>query len=251
VPFKPNTYPTPTSALSEEQADPASFQSFNIHAGLKESLGERFGAAGQTTYIQSLSMHHLCSEDTVVTGTRTILGAETGSGKTFAYLLPVMHNLKASESAEERASIHPKERRMLPRAIVLQPTHELTRQSTAMAKSLVHKIKLSVMGMSNNADGGVRGRKGHMDILFGTGAMTRRMMGIRKPGLELEENFQSSEWVGIDRLDWLVIDEADVMLSEHPCIWALHCQADNQVPTSDKRRCFSSKRSPRLGRTST
>lgn len=211
-PFKPNTYPVPESALSEEQAQPGTFGSFSLHPGLVESMQDRFGTSGETTYIQSLAFSHLCP--TPPPASRTLLGAETGSGKTYAYLLPVMNNLKATEPENATPEQHPKDRRCLPGAIVLQPTHELTRQSTAMAKRMVHEIKLSVAGMSNSITGGVKGKGGAVDILFGTGAMTRRMMGIRKPGEETEEGYNARPHVGMDRVDWLVIDEADVLLSK-------------------------------------
>lgn len=214
-PFRPNAYPVPNSALGEDLAEPKSFDSFGLHEGLAESLVTRFGSSGRTTFIQSLSLNHFCTQTDAPSGSRTLLGAETGSGKTFAYLLPVLHHLKATETEEDLEAPSRKDMRLLPRAIVLQPTHELTRQSTAMAKSLSHNAKLSILGMSNSPDGGVKGRRGHVDVLFGTGAMTRRMMGIRKPGMEVEEGYHANEWVGVDKLDWLVIDEADILLSEY------------------------------------
>lgn len=215
-PFKPNAYPTPESALGEDVAAPKAFGGYALHEGLEKSMISRFGEDGRTSFIQSLALHHFCSEEggEPLIGSRTILGAETGSGKTFAYLLPMLHHLKLSETPSELDQADSSKENLLPRAIVLQPTHELTRQSTAMAKSLTHNAKLSVLGMSNSPDGGVRGRRGHVDVLFGTGAMTRRMMGIRKPGMEIEEGYKVNEWVGVDRVDWLVIDEADILLSQ-------------------------------------
>ncbi|KAK1921838.1 ATP-dependent RNA helicase MRH4, mitochondrial [Papiliotrema laurentii] len=211
--FKPNTYQVPETAASEAEAAPAKFESFPMHPALVDTLKQRYGESAETTYIQSLALSHLCPE--APARSRTILGAETGSGKTLAYLLPLMTNLKATEMTQPTDWNTDKgERRLLPRALVLQPTHELTRQSTAMAKSMIHGIKLSATGMSNTKAGGTNLRSGPVDILFGTGAMTRRMFGIRKPGMTLEEGYEKTEWVGADRIDWLVIDEADVLLSK-------------------------------------
>jgi len=219
--FKPNSYPTPESSVGEEAAEPARFSKFPLNPSLVKSLEERYGETTHTTYIQSLALSHLCEQ--VPKATRTILGAETGSGKTLAYLLPVMHHLKATENSDPAArEVADNNRKLHPRSLVLSPTHELVRQSTAMAKTLVHGIKLSVGGMSNTKDGGIGEKRGPVDLLFGTGAMTRRMFGIRKPGMELEEGYESTEWVKVDKMDWVVIDEADVMLSE----WCLPSSTD-------------------------
>lgn len=126
-----------------------------------------------------------------------------------------------------------KELLAIPRAIVLSPTHELTRQSTAFAKSLCHKVKLKVMGMSETKEGGVGLDRGKMDVLFGTGAMVRRMMGLKRPdppvdrdrdgkgreGLrgvvrEEEEDRERRSYIDVSKVEWLVIDEADVLLGE-------------------------------------
>ena len=214
--FKPNTYPVPESSGSREAAQPARFEKFELNPALVGSMQERYGEAAHTTQIQSLSLSHLCGSEAEAKGRRVILGAETGSGKTLAYLLPLMHHLKATEAAAQPTS--PAEEKQLqkmlyPRAIVLSPTHELNRQSTATAKGLTHGIKLRVAGLSNTKDGGIGSTRGLVDCLFSTGAMLRRMFGIRKPGMDLDEGYAKTEWVGADKVEWLVIDEADVMLS--------------------------------------
>ena len=71
--------------------------------------------------------------------TDLILGAQTGSGKTLTYLVPVMGAIKADE---EVGGVRARPRR--PRAIVLVPTRELALQVHDVAKSLSHHIKLSV-----------------------------------------------------------------------------------------------------------
>jgi len=214
--FKPNTYPVPESSTPREAAQPTRFEKFALNPALVESLQARYGDTAHTTHIQSLSLSHLCNPDTEANGLRVILGAETGSGKTLAYLLPLMHHLKATEAAaqpDSRAEEKEMQKMLYPRAIVLSPTHELNRQSTATAKSLTHGIKLRVAGLSNTKDGGIGSTRGMVDCLFSTGAMLRRMFGIRKPGMELEEGYAKTEWVSADKVEWLVIDEADVMLS--------------------------------------
>ena len=68
-----------------------------------------------------------------------LLASETGSGKSIAYLLPVLQYLKETEG-ERKPSKLP----YSPRALVLAPTHELSRQLSSTAKSLLHNAKLRV-----------------------------------------------------------------------------------------------------------
>ena len=71
--------------------------------------------------------------------TNLVLGAQTGSGKTLTYLIPVMSAIKADEAA---GRMRAKPRR--PRAIVLVPTRELALQVHETAKLISHHLKLSV-----------------------------------------------------------------------------------------------------------
>ncbi|KAJ7176511.1 hypothetical protein C8R46DRAFT_1174177 [Mycena filopes] len=77
-----------------------------------------------------------------------LLASETGSGKSIAYLLPMLQALKLSEArrlAENTLSPIASKRGLNPRALVLAPTHELARQLSATAKALVHDVKLRVL----------------------------------------------------------------------------------------------------------
>jgi superfamily II DNA/RNA helicase len=73
------------------------------------------------------------------------IGAQTGTGKTLAYLLPIMQLLRQSE--ENYGYILTKPNR--PRAIIFVPTKELTEQVGTIAKELSHTTKLSVLVLSN------------------------------------------------------------------------------------------------------
>ena len=72
-------------------------------------------------------------------GANLVLGAQTGSGKTFAYLVPVMQQLKSREEAAGARAL-PKR----PRALVLLPTRELALQVRDVAKSIGQRARLSV-----------------------------------------------------------------------------------------------------------
>ncbi|CAO3669407.1 unnamed protein product [Rhizopus stolonifer] len=66
-----------------------------------------------------------------------LVAAETGSGKTFAYLLPTIQKLKQDEKLR---------RPNRPRALVLVPTRELINQVVKSAKSLCHVVKFRCLG---------------------------------------------------------------------------------------------------------
>jgi ATP-dependent RNA helicase MRH4 len=77
-----------------------------------------------------------------------LLASETGSGKSIAYLLPVLQALKLSEvrrATEGGAPVIASKRGLNPRALILAPTHELARQLSGFAKALLHDVKLRVL----------------------------------------------------------------------------------------------------------
>ncbi len=102
--------------------------------------------------------------------TETVLAAETGSGKTWAFLFPLLQRLKETEGqsapqaadqvaapsaespeavAEGDTSKEAELSLVKPRALVVAPTHELARQLTAAAKQLTHIDKLRTLCLSS------------------------------------------------------------------------------------------------------
>ncbi|KAF7324843.1 hypothetical protein MKEN_00526200 [Mycena kentingensis (nom. inval.)] len=138
-------------AIPAKASLPTKFTSPPLLPGLVQSLQELFGPHPIPTPIQALSLKWVVepwspsqpaeaaaavSTDIERTPYKEILfAAETGSGKSLAYLLPMLQALKLSE----HSTISPLSKRAYaPRALVLAPTHELARQIAASAKSLVH-----------------------------------------------------------------------------------------------------------------
>lgn len=135
------------------------FTSPPLFSGLLNSLKEMIGSNARPTPIQSLSIkwlleHPVARFSNVDTGPgrwrQFLLASETGSGKSIAYLLPLLQNLKEAELAFSKGSSQPatldaKQRPYNPRGLILAPTHELSRQLSGFAKSLLHEIKLRVL----------------------------------------------------------------------------------------------------------
>lgn len=86
------------------------------------------------TPIQSIAIPRLVKNSGSVTA---VISAETGSGKTLSYLLPIIHKLK-----QEELGAHGIPRQL--RAAILVPTNELVDQVHTVVKLLGHYVKLRV-----------------------------------------------------------------------------------------------------------
>ncbi|KAL5495218.1 DRS1 [Sanghuangporus weigelae] len=127
-------------------------------------------------------------------GKDVVGNAVTGSGKTAAFMIPVLERLMYRERGKNKAAI---------RCVVLVPTRELGVQCTDVARKLAAymdvRISLIVGGLSLKAqEAELRTRP---DILVAT------------PG-RLIDHLRNSLSFGLETLDVLILDEADRMLSE-------------------------------------
>ncbi|KAI0289150.1 P-loop containing nucleoside triphosphate hydrolase protein [Multifurca ochricompacta] len=176
---------TPAEAL---HTLPPTFASPPLSDGLLQSVRNLLGPAARPTPIQSLSLKHLFVNSTSDEPRRFLLGSETGSGKSLAYLLPMLHDLKTNENLQSR--------RMGPRALVLAPTHELARQLASFGKALVHHARLRVQSASRaNVASGVKAR-------VSAAKMASAFTGndaVGRPEVRLSD------------VEWVVVDEADVL----------------------------------------
>ncbi|CDO69828.1 hypothetical protein BN946_scf184803.g26 [Trametes cinnabarina] len=136
----------PSSRYSEFTSPP-------LMDGLLKSVQDILGPDAEPTPIQALTLEHILKAEPRTSEERAqyhqwLLASETGSGKSMAYLLPVLQDLKLAElsGAPRRTDDSSVPRRaMNPRALVLAPTHELTRQLAGFAKELLHNVKLRVV----------------------------------------------------------------------------------------------------------
>ncbi len=119
--------------------------------------------------------------------------AQTGTGKTAAFLITVMQKLLSSAPSERFASE--------PRALVIAPTRELAMQIAEDAKSLGKYTDLKVMTVL-----------GGMDYEKQRSQLSNEVIDIvvATPGRLLD--FLTQKTVFLDQVEMLVIDEADRML---------------------------------------
>lgn len=127
------------AAPDAAHADARTFAAPPLSEGLLAQVHAVLGARARPTVPQAQALTHFFAPHR--TPGATLLAAETGSGKTLAYLLPVLQSLHSTRAAGEHADVAYAAQhtpRLLPRAVVLAPTHELARQIAEVAKALSH-----------------------------------------------------------------------------------------------------------------
>lgn len=168
------------------------FSSLNLHPSLISALPSL--SLTTPTPIQQRAAPPL------LTRSSALIAAETGVGKTLAYLLPLVSNLKASDTAPHLLIQPPLNR---PRLLILVPTRELAYQTFSVAKSLAHvakfRVRIAVGGMARGEKRRVR-EGGVVDVLVTTPGTAGK---LRDEGL-----------LFLSRVEAVVLDEADVMMAE-------------------------------------
>lgn len=157
------------------------FSSFQIDPRLQDNV--RSMGFAQPTPIQSATI------PAALTGQDILGSAETGTGKTAAYLLPLLHRL-LTVAARGHA----------PRALILVPTRELALQVAEQAEQLSVRTDLRVAA------------------IFGGVAMSHQTSALRRgvdiviatPGRLLDHI--ARKHIAFVALDILILDEADRML---------------------------------------
>ena len=127
----------------------------------------------------------------VLSGRDLIASAQTGTGKTAAFLLPLLHRL-ATEAPEKGPRT--------PRALILAPTRELAGQILAEARASGNGLNVRSLAVF----GGVSARPQAQALSRGVDLL------VATPGRLLD--LQSQRSVDLSRVRHVVLDEADRML---------------------------------------
>ncbi|KAJ9069421.1 ATP-dependent RNA helicase dbp7 [Entomophthora muscae] len=188
-------------------SDAKSFVAAGLDKVLSRHLKDKMNM-GKPTTVQSRAISFLSSS-----GERDlIIQAQTGSGKTLSFLLPIVDKLiRASGSVPPNDSFRPS-RTSGVLAVILAPTRELARQIYDVLEKLLNYPVVSeenfqryhwivpglVVGGDKKASEKARLRKG-VNILVAT------------PGRFLD-HLQNTKCMNIDTLKWVVLDEGDRFL---------------------------------------
>ena len=181
-------------AIEQAEFEPAkedvfsakTFDQLNLDQHLVKNLSE-LGLKTLTT-IQSKAL------PVIMGGKDALIKSQTGSGKTMTYAIPIMQKLGTMEPRIERKSGC--------YALVIVPTRELAVQSfewfQKLSKAFIWVVPCLLVGGENRKAEKVRLRKGVNIIISTPGRMVDH--------LEKSENFK------LDKVEWVVLDEADRML---------------------------------------
>ncbi|PWJ43190.1 DEAD/DEAH box helicase [Sediminitomix flava] len=156
------------------------FDDFKIKKQLRYALTDL--GLEQPTPIQEASY------STILGGADFVGIAQTGTGKTIAYLLPMLQELKYSDQPN-------------PRVLILAPTRELVIQIVEQIEKLTEYIDVRVVGVyggSNNMNRQKQAVAEGVDIIVGT---PRRLYDLALTNV-----------LRLKSIKKLIIDEADVML---------------------------------------
>src|SRR5215212_9888007 len=174
---------------SAEIAPPAASLQFSS-VGLDPSLQRAVADQGYTvmTPIQAKAIPY------VLAG-RDIMGAaQTGTGKTAAFSLPLLHKMMKHENSSASPARHPV------RALVLAPTRELADQVAKNIKTYSKYTKLRAMVVF----GGVDMKPQTLELKTGVEVL------IATPG-RLLDHIEAKNCV-LNQVEYVVLDEADRML---------------------------------------
>ncbi|MEK9775160.1 MAG: DEAD/DEAH box helicase, partial [Quisquiliibacterium sp.] len=131
----------------------------------------------------------------VLAGGDLLAGAQTGTGKTAGFVLPLLHRLGTGAAAVRNAA-----GRWPIRALILTPTRELAAQVEQSVRDYGRHLKINSLTVFGgvNINPQISALKGRIDILVAT------------PGRLLDHVQQRT--VDLSNVETLVLDEADRML---------------------------------------
>jgi ATP-dependent RNA helicase RhlE len=176
-------------------ATPVAFTSLGLDSKLERAVIER--GFETTTPIQSAVFPG------VLDGVDLVACAQTGTGKTLAFLLPLMQRLLTTEAdatAGPQGGAAGAEVKPTTRVLILAPTRELAVQIEDEFSGLAYHTSLSSVAVYGGVEAGPqeRGLRGAADIVVATPGRLLDHMGTNAA------NFEG--------LEVLVLDEADRML---------------------------------------
>ncbi|KAF4980783.1 hypothetical protein FZEAL_3297 [Fusarium zealandicum] len=182
---------TAPEATNAPLSDVASFGNLTISARLVDELAKM--GLERPTAIQNKVLPHMLS-----TSSDAFVQAETGSGKTFAYLLPILHRVLLL-SEKGKSQIH---RDSGVFAIIVAPTRELAKQTHTVLEQLIRPfpwlVSTAITGGESKKAEKSRIRKG-VNFLVAT------------PG-RLADHIDNTKALNLSTVRWLILDEGDRLM---------------------------------------
>ncbi|MDU0111518.1 DEAD/DEAH box helicase [Psychrosphaera aquimarina] len=165
-----------------------SFNTLGLHSLLLDALTET--GYDTPTDIQAEAIPH------ILNGGDVMAGAQTGTGKTAAFTLPILHKLLLSE--DDGSSNESSIKRV--KALILTPTRELAQQVHKSVNTYANKTTLKTALVY----GGVSIKNQIDDLQQGVDIV------IATPGRLLDHLYNQN--ISLEHVEYVVFDEADRML---------------------------------------
>lgn len=176
----------PTEVSPAIQAEIIDFHSLGLAAPLLQAVADTGYTTPTPIQAQAIPL--------ALTGADLMAGAQTGTGKTAAFTLPILHKLLPFASASTSPAKHPV------RALVLAPTRELAIQVEESVKTYAKNTDLRSLVVF----GGVDIKKQLPPLKAGVEIL------VATPGRLLDHIEQKT--IQLNQVQILVLDEADRML---------------------------------------
>ncbi len=148
-------------------------------------------------------------------GKSAVAVARTGSGKTFAFGLPLVQRLREAEAADGPATDPAR-----PRGVVLTSTRELVNQTAKALKTLTHVARLRVRQVSGG------------ESVSDTNAALRQVFDVLVANPPRLARLVAEGKVNLDDVRVIVVDEADTLLApgQRPPVEALLTASTRATP---------------------
>lgn len=182
----------------------ATFTTLGLSPVLANHLTVKLGLKAPTA-IQKSAIPEL-----ITTDSDAFIQAETGSGKTLTYLLPIVNRIMSLTKMRPSAETESGKKEAMTRnsglyAIIIAPTRELSRQILSVMATLIHCkngpqwiVPGVVIGGEKKKSEKARLRKG-INILVAT------------PG-RLLDHLENTESLDVSRVRWVIMDEGDRLM---------------------------------------
>lgn len=157
-----------------------SFSQLNLNSNIYKAIA--VCGYTQPTPVQAKSIPE------VLSGRDVVVSAQTGTGKTAAFVLPALHRLSAQQPSKK------------PRVLILTPTRELASQITKAASLYGKFLKFNIVSLV----GGMPYHHQIKDLARGADIL------VATPGRLMDHMEQKR--VDLSHVEMLVLDEADRML---------------------------------------
>ena len=209
-----------TSRVNEKIAQTSlpSFKHYNLTQEMNDALAE------MNIHTPS-PIQELVLKEWAKTSRHIVFAAQTGTGKTLAYLIPLLEALKAKEVQAKTILTVPQR----PRAVIFVPNKELVMQTQEVIKDICHHIKLksySLCGLESSIKEKMALKKG-VDIVVST--------------LDRFQKHHNDQNVFLSQVEFMIFDEMDTFLdASYAEQINKYIQVGLKIPTKPKMVFLSS-----------